>query len=117
MHTYVVLAYKQSEYLEECIKSVLNQKYQSKVIIATSTPNEFISKIAKKYSLEVGTYMDYVQTMPFPSCYTEEEVVNTIMENHFDLDRIEAFNQVYFKYHDSNSTQRIMSFIDQIIQG
>ncbi len=71
----------------------------------------------KKYSLEVGTYMDYVQTMPFPSCYTEEAVVNTIMENHFDLDRIEAFNQVYFKYHDSNSTQRIMSFIDQIIQG
>ena len=46
-------AYKQSEYLEECIKSVLNQKYQSKVIIATSTPNEFISKITKKYSLEV----------------------------------------------------------------
>lgn len=53
MHTYVVLAYKQSEYLEECIKSVLNQKYQSKVIIATSTPNEFISKIAKKYNIEI----------------------------------------------------------------
>ena len=53
MHTYVVLAYKKSEYLEECIKSVLNQKYKSKVIIATSTPNEFINEIALKYNLEV----------------------------------------------------------------
>lgn len=38
MHTFVVLAYKESSYLEECIKSVLNQKYPSKVVIATSTP-------------------------------------------------------------------------------
>lgn len=53
VHTFVVLAYKESEYLEECIKSVLNQKYKSNVIIATSTPNEFIMNIANKYSLEV----------------------------------------------------------------
>ena len=52
-HTFVVLAYKESEYLEECIKSVLNQKYKSKVLIATSTPNKFINNIAKKYSLDV----------------------------------------------------------------
>lgn len=53
MHTFVVLAYKESSYLEECIKSVLNQKYSSKVVIATSTPNEYIQNIADKYSLEV----------------------------------------------------------------
>lgn len=53
MHTFVVLAYKESTYLEECIKSVLNQKYSSKVVIATSTPNEYIKNIAKNYSLEI----------------------------------------------------------------
>lgn len=53
MHTYVVLAYKESAYLEECIKSVLNQKYPSKVVIATSTPNDYIKNMADKYSLEV----------------------------------------------------------------
>ncbi len=53
IHTFVVLAYKESEYLEDCIKSVLNQKYKSKVVIATSTPNDFIKKLAKKYDLEV----------------------------------------------------------------
>lgn len=53
MHTFVVLAYKESSYLEDCIKSVLNQKYSSKVVIATSTPNEYIQKMADKYSLEI----------------------------------------------------------------
>jgi glycosyltransferase involved in cell wall biosynthesis len=53
MHTFVVLAYKESSYLEECIKSVLNQKYKSKVVIATSTPNKYISDIANKYNLEI----------------------------------------------------------------
>lgn len=52
-HTFVVLAYKESKYLEESIKSVLNQKYPSKVVIATSTPNEYIYSLANKYSLTV----------------------------------------------------------------
>ena len=53
MHTFVVLAYKESDKLEDCIKSVLNQKYKSKVVIATSTPNDYINNMAKKYNLEV----------------------------------------------------------------
>ena len=52
-HTFVVLAYKESEFLETCIKSVLNQKYKSNVIIATSTPNEYISNLADKYNLKI----------------------------------------------------------------
>lgn len=53
LHTYVVLAYKESPYLEDCVKSVLNQKYKSKVVIATSTPNAYIDDIAKKYDIQV----------------------------------------------------------------
>src|SRR5574344_1672123 len=53
IHTFVVLAYKESEYLEECIKSVINQKYKSNIVIATSTPNDFITKLAKKYKLNI----------------------------------------------------------------
>lgn len=55
LHTFVVLAYKESEFLEDCIKSVLNQKYKSEVIIATSTPNKHISELAKKYKLCIIT--------------------------------------------------------------
>lgn len=53
IHTFVVLAYKESNYLEDCIKSVLNQKYKSNVVIATSTPNKFIEKMARKYKLDI----------------------------------------------------------------
>lgn len=53
IHSFVVLAYKESPYLEDCIKSVLNQSIKSNVIIATTTDNKYIRNIAKKYSLEV----------------------------------------------------------------
>lgn len=51
IHTFVVLAYKESPYLEECVRSVLNQRYSSKVVVATSTPNDYIQNIADKYDL------------------------------------------------------------------
>ncbi|MBR3254760.1 MAG: glycosyltransferase family 2 protein [Clostridia bacterium] len=50
-HTFVVTAYKESQYLEECIKSLLNQTVKSKIIITTSTPNNYISELAQKYDL------------------------------------------------------------------
>lgn len=52
-HTFVVCAYKQSEYLEACVRSVLRQTVQSKVVMCTSTPNDHIGAIAKKYRLEL----------------------------------------------------------------
>ena len=54
-HTFVVLAYKESRYLEKCIQSVLNQSYKSNVVIATSTPNKYISQLADKYNLKIIT--------------------------------------------------------------
>lgn len=53
LHTFVVLAYKESAFLEDCVNSVVNQKYKSNVVIATTTDNEYIRNIAKKYNLEV----------------------------------------------------------------
>ena len=52
-HTFVVCAYKESQYLEECIQSVLNQNVKSKVIISTGTPNSYIKEIAEKYKLQL----------------------------------------------------------------
>ena len=52
-HAFVVCAYKESEYLEECVKSLIEQTVRSPIAIATSTPNDHISSIADKYSLPV----------------------------------------------------------------
>ena len=46
-HTFVICAYKESQYLEECIESIKKQNVKSNVIMTTSTPIEFIEKIAQ----------------------------------------------------------------------
>ena len=51
--TFVVCAYKESPYLEECIRSLLNQSIKCQIIVSTSTPNEYIKQIVRKYSLEL----------------------------------------------------------------
>ena len=52
MHTFAICAYKESPYLEECVKSLVNQTVKSNIIICTSTPNGYIEKIAGKYHIE-----------------------------------------------------------------
>ncbi len=52
-HTFAICAYKESSYLEECIRSVKNQLVQGKIIMVTSTPNEYINGLAKKYDIPV----------------------------------------------------------------
>ena len=53
LHTFVILAHNESDDLEECIKSVLNQSVKSNVVVATSTPNDYIIDLASKYALGV----------------------------------------------------------------
>ena len=51
-HTFAICAYKESQYLEECIKSVKNQSTPSNYLIATSTDCEYIKNLAIKYDIE-----------------------------------------------------------------
>jgi len=50
-HTYAICAYKESPYLEECIQSIKQQTIQSEILIATSTPNDYIRQICEKYKI------------------------------------------------------------------
>lgn len=50
-HTFVICAYEESPYLEECVKSVLGQKALGGICIATSTPNASIKRIAEQYGI------------------------------------------------------------------
>ena len=52
-HTWIICAYRESPYLEECILSLRGQSVKSAIRIATSTPNEHKSALAGKYGLEV----------------------------------------------------------------
>lgn len=50
-HTFVICAYKKSEYLEECILSLTRQTVKTNIIMVTSTPNEYINGLAAKYNI------------------------------------------------------------------
>lgn len=50
-HTFVICAYKESPFLEECIKSLKQQSLTTNVIMVTSTPNGYISSLANRYHI------------------------------------------------------------------
>lgn len=52
-HTFAICAYKESEYLERCIRSLLSQTIRTNIIMCTSTPNEYIKGLAEKYNIEL----------------------------------------------------------------
>lgn len=51
LHTFAICAYKESPYLEECIQSLIKQNIKSEIIMATSTPCDFLEEIAAKYNI------------------------------------------------------------------
>ena len=52
LHSFAILAYKDSPFIEECILSLINQTVKSDIYIATSTPSEFLTQLAEKFELK-----------------------------------------------------------------
>ena len=53
IHTFVICAYKESEYLEACISSLMAQSVRSDIIMVTSTDNAMIRNMADKYHISL----------------------------------------------------------------
>ena len=51
LHTFVIPAYGESPYLEDCIRSLIEQRLSSGILMATSTPNQYISCLSQKYQI------------------------------------------------------------------
>lgn len=102
IHTFVVLAYKESDKLEQCIKSVLNQSLKTNVVIATSTPNVYIKNIAKKYNLKIkinkgekgiGKDFDFAT-----NCVNSKLVTVAHQDDIYDYDYAKKVVEAYDKY-------------------
>lgn len=50
-HTFSICAYKDSPYLEACIRSVTGQSVPARVILCTSTPSSYLEGLAEKYRI------------------------------------------------------------------
>lgn len=51
--TLVVCTYKECKYLEESILSITRQTVKPRILISTSTPNDFVREIAERYNIEI----------------------------------------------------------------
>ena len=105
LHTFVVLAYKESSFLEECIKSVINQSVKSNVVIATSTKNDYISNLAKKYKLRLivnkeqkGIGYDFDFAL---NCVNSKLVTIAHQDDIYEVDYLKKILEYYNKYNDS----------------
>ena len=52
-YTFVICAYGESPYLEECIISLRNQSIPAEIILVTSTPNKQIDLLVKKIPVKI----------------------------------------------------------------
>lgn len=51
LHTFVILAYKDSPYLEQCLESLLQQTVKSCILLSTSTPSVYLENLSEQYQL------------------------------------------------------------------
>lgn len=104
MHTFVILAYKESPFLEQCIKSVVNQTIKTNVIIATTTPNSFINNLAFKYNLNVvvGEHVNIGSDFDFAINSANTKLVTVAHQDDiYDETYAETVINYYRKYNDS----------------
>lgn len=52
-HTFVVCAYGESPYLRECLASLVSQVVQTNILVATSTPNDWINNVANEFATKL----------------------------------------------------------------
>lgn len=50
-HAFVICAYGNSPYLEECIRSLKEQSVKTDILLCTSTPSGYIEKLTEKYRI------------------------------------------------------------------
>jgi glycosyltransferase involved in cell wall biosynthesis len=51
IHTFIITSHKDTPFIEECIKSLLNQTIKSLLIISAPNSTDFLTKIADKYKI------------------------------------------------------------------
>lgn len=50
-HSFVIPAYKESQYLEDCIKSLKNQTVDSDIVLVSAKNSKFLENLSNKYNI------------------------------------------------------------------
>lgn len=65
------------------------------------------------YLETLGCFVDYRKMMPGAICYSESDLIKALKsEQKYDISK---FKNIFFKFQDGNNTQRVVEFINKII--
>lgn len=74
-------------------------------------PMIFFPYDLKEYEKSRGLWFNYQSYMPGPIAFSTEEIINTVKNNNFDMQKIKAFNNQWNKYSDGHSAARLVEHI------
>lgn len=83
--TFVICAYKECAYLEECIISLRNQTVKTNILISTSTPNSYIKNLADKYGIEVRINLHGGQVSDYNFAFNQAETALVMLAHQDEL--------------------------------
>lgn len=100
-----------------CVTDVLISDYSALIFDFSILHKPIISYVPDidEYKRDTGLFIDYEKEMPGPICYDERELINTIIRNKFNLDKVKQFQRKYVHYNDGKSSQRVINLIYSIL--
>lgn len=116
--SFIIPAYGESPFLEECINSLKNQTETCEIVITTSTPNTFISKIAEQKSIPLLINLDGGSIAKDWDYAIKQGSGDLIVLAHQDDLYGASFAKDYIQFYEENpSAGIIFSQIDELIDG
>ena len=67
------------------------------------------------YEKERGLYVDYRTFAPGKILYNEDELINEIKNDNYDLEKVKKIKEEFYDYKDDKSSKRIAKFILKLI--
>ncbi|MCM1084521.1 MAG: glycosyltransferase family 2 protein [Clostridium sp.] len=110
-HCFSISAYKESPYLESCIKSLMAQTVRTRIIMCTSTPNSLISSLAEKYNIRLyvrNGASDIRSNWNYAYNMADSEYVTVVHQDDIYGKRyVEKFFQCLSKYEKSGAGKKV----------
>lgn len=114
-HAFVICAYKESSYLEDCVCSLKNQSVKSDILMVTSTPNAHIQKVCDAYKIplivntgEGGLAQDWnfgyrqsdaeLVTLAHQDDLYEKDYAKSVIEAYHPEEKAQILFTDYFEY-------------------
>lgn len=110
--TFAICAYKVSEYLEDLVLCLKQQTVPVTIYISTSTPNEHIEGIAKKYDLPIYVNTSTIKGSPadWNFAYAQATTPYVVLAHQDDLYEEDYAQKILHAFH--NAKNPIIAFTD-----